>query len=329
MKYLRKLVNILVLPILLIILTNCNSNAGSNANTGTTNSAVATASVSELTVTESYAYGSIDNTHNTSIKGVLSVVLMFNTPLDQSTVTTSNIYIQDSSGNKVTSNNLLLSDNSQTVVLTPAQALSASGSYTVVVTTAVKSTMGLTLKSNANFPFTMSTSASDVKLPTVALLNPYGNSTNIQITFSEPMNGKYINSTYIKLYSGTSTSGTPLHISIWGPTSGISPSCTSDYRICPIIITNSSTGATIIPKGTYTLSITTKLGSTYTITDLAGNHLVETTTKDGNQYRNFTFTVADPAKATTVTMTDPTSKQTNVAPSTSVTLQFSNVVYGV
>lgn len=333
MKYLHKLVSVLLLPILLIILTNCNSNVGSSAATSGINGAVSAENVTdvtELTVTENYAYGSMDSTHNTGIKGIPSIVLNFNAALDKSTVTSSNIYMQDINGKKIALNSLQLNDNAQSVILTPEGALIASATYAVIVTTGVKSVNNLTLKNNVTFPFTMN-SSSNVRLPTVALLNPYGSSNNIAIAFSEAMNGKYINPTYINLYSGTSTSGTPLNIRISGPTSTTSdPKCTTDYRVCPIIITNRSTGEIITPKGTYTLRVTTVLNGINTITDLAGNPLVpDNGPSSSTQYRHFTFTVADPASITTVNMTNPTNKQIYVTPSTTITLQFSNIVYGV
>ena len=82
-----------------------------------------------------------------------SVKLYFTDILDPNIIDSSNISIKDSS-NSILPVSYSYEDNNKTVVISPASSLSYSNTYTVEVTTALKSLLGSKLNAGTTFSFT-------------------------------------------------------------------------------------------------------------------------------------------------------------------------------
>lgn len=115
-----------------------------------------------------------------------SIVLEVSKALNTSTVTTSNVYIKNSSGNAISSQ---VKYESLKIKITPTQILSPSSTYTLVVTTSVKSTDGGSLSKSYTWDFKTATT-SDTTAPTLKTTLPTASSTadvstNVIFEFNE------------------------------------------------------------------------------------------------------------------------------------------------
>ena len=128
-----------------------------------------------------------------------SVEITFNTPMDSSTVTTSSFYIKDSAGNKAAISNPVATNSGATFTIGTVKSLSPCETYTVVVTTAVKSADTQTSLA-AEYSSATFTAITDSTPPSIVLTSPVSSATEaletseIQVTFDRIMNPSSINS---------------------------------------------------------------------------------------------------------------------------------------
>ncbi len=127
--------------------------------------------------------GSYPDASATAIPVALGAsVLSFDKDLDSATITTASVYI--SNGSTVVNGTVTYKSAERQIVVIPSTALSATTTYTLNVTTAVKGLNGITLATAVARTFT--TGGADVTQPGVAYLN--ADDYNIALTFTKPMN---------------------------------------------------------------------------------------------------------------------------------------------
>jgi Raf kinase inhibitor-like YbhB/YbcL family protein len=160
-----------------------------------------------------------------------NVTINFSEEMDPATINTSNITVQDSSGNSVSG---VVSYNERIATFTPATDLSYFTVYTVTVGIGVKDSAGNALASNSSWNFTTS-SAPDTIAPTISSTSPSSGATDISIssdvtiTFSEEMDSSTINTSNITVQDsgGNSVSGAVSYsskVATFNPTSDLSHS---------------------------------------------------------------------------------------------------------
>lgn len=181
-----------------------------------------------------------------------AIVITFNEPMDQSTITSSTFTLKQGTtpvAGTVTATNT-------TATFTPASALEANTTFTGTLTTGVKNKSGKGLISNHTFTFTTG-AAPDILLPLVGSTDPLSSAAAVSrnkvvsITFNEEMDPLTINATTFTLKQGTTSVAGAVTYS--GTTASFTPS------------------ATLGAATSYTATITTGAK------DLAGNPLAANT----------------------------------------------------
>lgn len=124
---------------------------------------------------------------NSEVSIVQKINLWFSTDLNTSSVTDDSAYITDELGNHVSLN---IDIESTKILFTPYQYFQPSHTYTIVITTAVKSSLGLSLSKDYNFSFTTSADTVDNSPMAFEDIKPSNNSvadikTDITIEFSK------------------------------------------------------------------------------------------------------------------------------------------------
>lgn len=141
--------------------------------------------------------------------------LQFNTPLAPATVTSSNVYLYDSTTSLNVSATLTQPQPNE-LVLTPTSTLPVNHYIYVEITTGLQSTTSIPVASNINW-YEYTGTATDTTLPTVVSAVPYNGSTNIGVNvtpgvvISKSIDPVSVNSTTFQVTNG----GTPLAGSFW------------------------------------------------------------------------------------------------------------------
>lgn len=144
---------------------------------------------------------------NTGVAVNTTVSVTFSEAITTTTVTKSSFYILDQEGNSVSTNNPVASNSNKTFTITPSANLSYCATYTIVVTTAVKSSTNpkTFLPSQYSRSFSTTTNAT---APTVTSTVPVANATGvvesaaIQATFSMLMDHSTIDASVFGLDNG-------------------------------------------------------------------------------------------------------------------------------
>ncbi|QOY54436.1 Ig-like domain-containing protein [Candidatus Sulfurimonas marisnigri] len=216
-----------------------------------------------------------------------TVVFTFNEAMDASTLTTSNI----SMDNGVTGS---VGVSGNTVTFTPSVDLADNTTYTLTVTTGVKDALGNAIASN--FTSSFSTVLPESVPPVVSSTNPADGASgvdfkgNVQVTFNETMNASTINTTNIRLLDGaTPISGS---VSLSGNTATFIPDAYMDF------------------SKTYTIRVETG------VQDASANNLASTFTS--------TFTTQAPETTPpTISSISPANNEEDVVLNSAVTITFS------
>lgn len=171
-----------------------------------------------------------DGTTDVSLNAVLTAT--FNEDVVSASVNPSTLTLDSNS--TALSGTVAYSTATKTASFVPGAELSANTSYTATITTGVEDLAGIQLESNYTWSFTTG-SGPDHTPPTVTFTSPTTDAndvpvdTNIQITFSEPMDDHSItvSSFFIEDDIGNTVAG---DISLSGPTSfTLNPSSTLKY----------------------------------------------------------------------------------------------------
>jgi hypothetical protein len=191
----------------------------------------------------------------TGVSRTTAVTAAFGEPIDGATLTTSSFVLRDAAGGAVGAT--VNYDTANGIgTLTPSAPLAASTTYTVTVT-AVKDLAGNQLAGPVVWSFTTAGPA-DTTPPTVTSVTPANGATGVilptavAVTFSEPIDPS-------TLTTSTFTLRTP---------AGVVPA-TISYNVGTRVATLTPL-ATLATATTYTATVTTG------VTDVAGNHLVNT-----------------------------------------------------
>ena len=225
---------------------------------------------------------------STGVPAGTTVQVAFSEPMTASTITTSTIFLTNTSTSAVVPATVTYNAATNTATLLPTAALSGSTTYTLTVTTGVKDLSGNALATAFNSVFT--TGIVDTTPPTVSSVVPANLATNVatsatvQVTFSEAMDSSTITATNVTLKITT--------------TSALVPA---------VVVYNKSTHvATLTPSsalanGTgYTVTVTTG------VKDVAGNALASTFTS------TFTTAAAPDTTAPTIISRSPANNATGV-----------------
>lgn len=239
---------------------------------------------------------SIISTSPTSgITGVGTNIVLtatFNETMDASTIGTSTFILSNGGGNVSGT----VSYSGTTASFIPLANLSASTTFTGMITTGVKDSTGTAIASNYTWSFTTG-SGPDTTPPTVSSTIPANGATDvainspIRVTFSEVMDVATITtSTFIVVNGGTNVSGT---VSYSGTTAIFTPSSNLDRST------------------TYTIMITTG------VKDLTGNAMVT------SYHAGFTTSSSPDNAPPRVDSTSPSDGATGVSINSVITATFS------
>lgn len=206
------------------------------------------------------------------------LILLSSSPLEPSTVNSSSIYLQNSNGNKLSTD--VISDG-QNITISPTLHLLAFTQYTIVVTTTLQNTKGQHLSQNLVIPFTTNAQVDfagpvlAANLPQAASnVNPY---TQLFMQFNEVISPIHFDPNAFKVYSEPSyLVEVPGEVILTG----------SVLRFVP--------EATLAFETGYRMEL-----DTASIIDLAGNPYV------GNSIESIDFgVVASGSETSTVSLTD-------------------------
>jgi methionine-rich copper-binding protein CopC len=221
------------------------------------------------------------------------ITVTFSEPMDATTINSTNITLTPTAGGPAVTTAVTCNSPCTTATLDPTADLASSTSYTITVTTGVKDVAGNALATNSTSTFT----TADVIPPTVVSRTPSDAatsvplSTNVTVTFSEPMDATTINSTSITV---TPAGG--------GPAVAAAVTCNS-----PCTTATLDPAADLASSTSYTITVTSE------VKDVAGNSLAAHSTS--------TFTTADVIPPTVGSRT-PSDGETNVAVNTNITVTF-------
>ena len=232
----------------------------------------------------------------TSVALLPTVEATFSEPMANATLTTSSVTLARTGTGALLAGAVAVNGN--TVMVTPAAALTANTQYTATITTAATDLAGNALAANASWSFTTAATA-DVTPPTISAISPVNNAVNVAAstvvtaTFSEAMNTATLTTsgfTLVPAGGGAAVNGT---VSVVGNTATFTP-------------------AVALVAGTqYTATISN------TVKDLAGNALA------ANSSWSFTTAVAPDVTAPTVTSATPANGATAVPHNTTISATFS------
>ena len=220
----------------------------------------------------------------TGVSIATAVTATFSEALNASTVTGTNVVLQDPSHNTVSAT-VSYNASTMTATLTPSALLAYATAYTATIkggTGGVTDLAGNALATNFVWTFT---TAADTTPPTVSGMTPAVGATGVPITtavtatFSEAMNVSSINTSTVLLTN---------------PSNGVVPA-TVVYNTSTFTATLTPNAA-LAPSTTYTATVEGGAGG---VTDLAGNAMTANTT--------WSFTTAAPGPTCPCSIWSPTS----------------------
>jgi|GEM_PF-508524 len=233
-------------------------------------------------------------TVNVALSSTIGVV--FSEPMDPTTINSG--YLNLYEGINSILGNIQTNASCTNATFTPSSLMTASKTYTFIVSAAVKDSAGNVMGNDFSCNFN-TTSASDTVAPVVSAMYPasagIGIATNtaISVTFNEAMDNSSLNSLNIQLAKGATSIGGLVSVGVDNLVATFTPS------------------SSLATASLYTVTIATG------VKDLAGNPLAAN--------RSWTFTTAsDPdVIPPTVVSVIPASGSTNIATTTLVTIIFS------
>ncbi|HFU77308.1 MAG TPA: hypothetical protein ENK68_02245, partial [Epsilonproteobacteria bacterium] len=198
------------------------------------------------------------------------LILQSSTLLDETTVTSSSVFIQDTSGVPLLSNITLDGLN---IIIQPKAYLLPFTNYEIVITTQVKSASGLTLLENIVVPFTSGDPSADISSPVLTTTLPTNGAntvepySNIYFQFNESLSPIGVDNTFITVID--QNTGQPIsgNVTVSGTTLTFTPD--NNFVNTHIYVA--------------TLDDTLNSGG-YALTDLAGNPIAS-----GSQTVSFTI----------------------------------------
>ena len=203
----------------------------------------------------------VSTTPENSTTGVLvasNISIVFSNDLDQTTITSTNIYMTGGGGGVAAA--LSYDSNSKTVTIDPTSNLARGTQYTVTINTNVKDSAGDVLNSNYSLSFTTLAPLS------VASTSPSNNATNIDVganitvTFSQGLAGASVASWNFPMTSSGGSVGTTVSYTAATNTITIDPN--SNLSKSTVYTITVSSGVTDTYGGTlgqdYTFSFTTQ-----------------------------------------------------------------------
>ena len=223
-----------------------------------------------------------------------NIIVVFSEAMDATTINSSNIIFQITSGSTV---NGTWGLNGAIATFNPSSNLNNNTSYTMTLYAGLKDIAGNNLSTAYQFSFTTA-AAADTTPPTVTAVQPTGTGASITAqpgaSFSEAMDqNSFTTSTVILQQGSTNVSGS---------------------------IQSTSTGVNIIPSSnllnstTYTATITTG------VQDVAGNNMAN------NYVWNFTTSAAADTTPPTISTTTPANGATGVSVGNSIQVVFSEAM---
>lgn len=246
----------------------------------------------------------VDQATNVSLAPL--IVLNYSESMDSKTVNHDTVLLSTSQVTDTTQQgilaigNIVASENNKTFTFSPESALLPNTKYYITVTKDNKTASGISV--SGQFSFT----TGNYTAPTVSMLTPSNNNQVglnpiIQLKFSEAVQG--VNSKTITLHED-SINGVVL------VTSAIISGSDNTYTFSPTTSLNSKTSYYVVVADT--------------ITDLEGNHLVET---------NFHFVTSDFTKGDSstpeVALINPSNNATGITTTPNIEIKFSEAVVGV
>jgi thiamine monophosphate synthase len=239
---------------------------------------------------------------STGVPASTIVQVAFSEPMTASTITTSTIFLTNTSTSAVVPASVAYNAARNTATLTPSAALAGSTTFTLTVTTGVKDLSGNSLATTFNSVFT--TVTVDTTPPTVAAVVPASLATNVatnttvQVTFSEAMDSSTITATNVTLKITTT--------SVLVPAVVVYNKATHVATLTPSSVLAFATG--------YTVTVTTG------VKDVAGNALASPFTS------TFTTVAAPDTTAPTIISRSPVDSATGVATTATPTVTFSEAM---
>jgi hypothetical protein len=228
------------------------------------------------------------------------VVVTFSEAMNATTINAATVTLTPTSGGSAVAAVVSYSSGPRTATINPSASLTSSTSYTVSVTTGAKDLAGNSVTAFSS-AFTTAAPAADVTPPTVTNVSPTNAATgvavssDIVVTFSEPMNGATVTTSSFTLT----------------PTSGGSP-------VAAVVSYNSGAGtATLNPSANLAFSTSYTVNVTSGATDVAGNALTGFSSS---------FTTSAPTgdvTPPTVSIVAPANGATGVSTTLRVVIQFS------
>jgi len=166
MESIVKILQLIILTVFITFFSAC-SGGGSSSSSATTDSVLKSSSTFKAYFAPS----------QNSVAVNAFVLLEFSQSVDESTLSSDNIYIQDADTNKITTTISLENSN---IKVTPTANLTLNATYTLVVTTNIKNSEGASLGENYKWEFTAS--SPDTSAPTIKSTLPAISSTSADIT---------------------------------------------------------------------------------------------------------------------------------------------------
>jgi len=159
-------------------------------------------------------------TENTNVPLNQVVSATFSEPMDDATITgTTNFTLTDQTTSALVSGQVEYAPSGNTLIFVPSVNLTATTTYTALITTGVESQADVAMAAPYSWIFETGTTANTTQ-PEIVSTVPESAATGvalnqaISVTFTEAMNPLTLNTTTFLLYQGTSASGTPLQATI-------------------------------------------------------------------------------------------------------------------
>ncbi|MBF0408091.1 MAG: Ig-like domain-containing protein [Candidatus Riflebacteria bacterium] len=279
-----------------VITTGAKDLAG-NGLAGNYNWSFTTGSLADIIAPTVVTTSTIPTDGATNVPVNIKLSVAFSEGMNPLTMNLSNIYLKGPGGTTVTGTVTYLG---VTAIFTPAANLAFNATYTGTVTTGAKDLAGNTMAANYNWSF-VTGATPDTTRPSVVSTDPLTGSKNVavskklSVTFSEAMNPLTVSPTTFTLAraDGTSVTGT---VSLLARIATFTPT------------------VSLISNATYTATITTGAK------DLAGNTIA------ANYTWTFVAGVAPDTVLPSVTSTDPSNSEKNVAVNKKIAVTFSEVM---
>jgi Big-like domain-containing protein/fibronectin type III domain protein len=235
----------------------------------------------------------------TGVSPSATVQVAFSEPMTESTITTSTIFLTNTSTSAIVPATVAYNSATNTATLTPSASLPGSTTFALTVTTGVKDLSGNSLATTFNSVFT--TAVVDTTAPTVTAVSPANLATNVptnttvQVTFSEAMDSTTMTNTNVTLKVTTTSALVPAVVV---------------YNKATHVATLTPSSALAFATG-YTVTVTTG------VKDAAGNALASPFSS------TFTTAAAPDTTAPTILSRTPANGATGVATTVAPTVTFS------